>query len=100
MREPQGTADHLIVAGRGQVIADTSVAALIEAASGERVELRTTARAEAMTVLAHAGATVAATAPDRLTVSGLPAEKIVAALADGHAPFTGAAPHRASLEEA
>ena len=60
MSELQDTADHLIVIGRGRVIADTSVAALIEAASGNRVELRTAARTEAMTVLAHAGATVAA----------------------------------------
>ncbi len=100
MSELQDTADHLVVVGRGQVIADTSVAALIEAASGERVELRTTARTEAMTVLAHAGATVAATAPDMLTVSGLSGEKIVLALTDGHVPFTEVAAHRASLEEA
>ena len=100
MSELQDTADHLVVIGRGRVIADTSVAALIEAASGERVELRTTARTEAMTVLAHAGATVAATAPDMLTVSCLSAEKIVAALTDGRVPFTEVAAHRASLEEA
>ena len=89
MSELQDTADHLVVIGRGRVIADTSVAALIEAASGDRVELRTAARTEAMTVLAHAGATVAAWAPDALTVSGLTAEKIVAALTDSHIPFTG-----------
>ena len=100
MSELQDTADHLVVIGRGQVIADTSVAALIEAASGDRVELRTAARTEAMTVLAHAGATVAATAPDALTISGLPAEKIVAALTDSHIPFTEVAAHRATLEEA
>ncbi len=41
MSELQDTADHLVVAGRGQVIADTSVAALIAAASGDRVRLRT-----------------------------------------------------------
>src|ERR1700736_1404571 len=43
MSELQDTADHLIVVGRGRVIADASVTALIEAASGDRVELRTTA---------------------------------------------------------
>src|SRR2546430_647093 len=75
-------------------------AALIEAASGDRVALRTTARTEAMTVLAHAGATVAATAPDTLTVSGLPAAKVVAVLTEGHVPFAEVAAHRASLEEA
>jgi ABC-2 type transport system ATP-binding protein len=100
MGELQDTADHLVVAGRGRVISDTSVATLIEAASGERVELRTTARTEAMTVLAHAGATVAATAPDVLTVSGLPPEKIVAVLTGSQVPFSGITAHRASLEEA
>ena len=100
MSELQDTADHLVVAGRGQVIADTSVAALIEAASGERVELRTTARAEAMTVLAHAGAEVAATAPDVLTVSGLSSERIVATLAGSRVPFSEVSAHRATLEEA
>ena len=79
MSELQDTADHLVVVGRGQVIADTSVAELIAAASGDRVALRTAARPEAMTVLAHAGATVAATGRDTLTVSGLPAERVVAA---------------------
>ena len=43
MSELQDTADHLVVAGRGRVIADTSVTDLIAAASGGRVTLRTTA---------------------------------------------------------
>ncbi len=45
MAELQDTADHLVVVGRGKVIADTSVAELIAAASGGRVSLRTAARA-------------------------------------------------------
>src|SRR5215469_10127647 len=59
MSELQDTADHLVVAGRGTVIADTSVAELIAKASGGRVTVRTSAKAPAMTVLAHAGAVVA-----------------------------------------
>jgi ABC-2 type transport system ATP-binding protein len=100
MSELQDTADHLVVVGRGRVIADTSVASLVEAASGDRVRVRTTARAEAMTVLAHAGATVAATGPDVLAVSGLAAEQIVAALTESHVPFGEVIAHRATLEEA
>jgi ABC-2 type transport system ATP-binding protein len=100
MSELQDTADHLVVAGRGRVIADTSVASLIEAASGDRVSVRTLARAEAMTVLAHAGATVAASGPDVLAVSGLPAERIVAALTESRVPFGEVSAHRATLEEA
>ncbi|HMD91788.1 MAG TPA: ATP-binding cassette domain-containing protein [Trebonia sp.] len=100
MSELQDTADHLVVAGRGKVIADTSVASLIEAASGDRVSVRTAASAEAMTVLAHAGATVAASGPGVLAVSGLPAERIVAALTESRVPFGEVTAHRATLEEA
>jgi ABC-2 type transport system ATP-binding protein len=100
MSELQDTADHLVVAGRGQVIADTSVAALIAAASGDRVRLRTTARAEAMGVLANAGAEVAATAQDVLTIAGLSSERVVATLTAHHVPFAEVSAHRATLEEA
>jgi ABC-2 type transport system ATP-binding protein len=100
MSELQDTAGHLVVVGRGKVIADTSVADLLAAASGDRVTLRTSARPEAMTVLAHAGATVAATGRDTLTVSGLAAERIVALLGESAVPFSEVSPHHASLEEA
>ncbi len=100
MSELEDTADHLIVAGRGLVIADASVAELITAASDGRVTVRTAARDQAMTVLARAGAEVAATGPDLVSVSGLSSERIVELLA-GHAiPFAEVSAHRASLEEA
>ena len=41
MSELEDTADHLVVVGRGKVIADASVADMIAAASGDRVRLRT-----------------------------------------------------------
>jgi ABC-2 type transport system ATP-binding protein len=98
MSELQDTADHLVVVGRGTVIADASVKDMITAASGDLVELRTAARTEAMTVLAREGAEVAATAPDVLTVKGLSAERTVAALTANHVPFTEVSAHRATLE--
>jgi ABC-2 type transport system ATP-binding protein len=100
MSELQDTADHLVVIGRGRVIADTGVADLIAAASGDRITLRTGARTPAMTVLARAGATVAATGPDTVTVSGLTGERISALLAEAGVPVTELVAHRASLEEA
>jgi ABC-2 type transport system ATP-binding protein len=100
MSELQDTADHLIVVGRGKVIADTSVAELIAAASDDRVMLRTSARSEAMTVLSHAGATVAATDRDTLSVGGLPAERVVVLLTDAGVGFSEVSAYRASLEEA
>jgi ABC-2 type transport system ATP-binding protein len=100
MSELQDTADHLVVVGRGRVIADTSVAELLAAASGDRVTLRTAARQEATTVLAHAGATVIAGDRDAVTVSGLSSDSIVAVLTANNVPFSEIAAHRASLEEA
>src|ERR1700753_1331425 len=100
MSELQDAADHLVVVGRGRVVADTSVADLITAASGDRVRLRTEALTGAMTVLAHAGASVALTGRDTLTVSGTPAARIVALLGESGVPFTEVAAHRATLEEA
>ncbi|QQQ78340.1 ATP-binding cassette domain-containing protein [Saccharothrix sp. 6-C] len=100
MSELQDTADHVVVVGRGRVIADVGVAELIEAASGERVTLRTNARTQAMTMLARAGATVAVTGADALTVAGLSGERVVALLGEGAVPFSEVSAHRASLEEA
>jgi len=100
MSELQDTADHLVVIGRGRLIADTTVAALVAAASGDRVVLRTAHRTEAMTALASAGATVAATDREAVTVTGLPAERIAAVLGERGLSFSELAAHRATLEEA
>jgi len=88
------------VIGRGRLVADTSVAELLAAASRDRVTVRTTARAEAMAVLTGEGATVAITGHDTVTVSGLPAQRIAELLGRHAVPFSELAGHRASLEEA
>ena len=100
MSELQDTADHLVVVGRGRVIADTTVASLLAAASGDRVTLRTSAPAKATTVLEDAGATVAATGADALMISGLLAERVVALLSGSAVPFSEVSAHRATLEQA
>jgi ABC-2 type transport system ATP-binding protein len=100
MSELEDTADHLVIAGRGKVIADTSTAALLARTSGGRVTLHTTEAAQAASVLAGAGATVTPSGPQTLTVSGLPAARIVAVLSDNGVAFSEVAAHRASLEEA
>jgi ABC-2 type transport system ATP-binding protein len=53
-----------------------------------------------MGVLAHAGATVAATGPDTVTVSGLDSSSIVVLLGESAVPFSEVSAHRATLEEA
>jgi ABC-2 type transport system ATP-binding protein len=99
MSELQDTADHVVVAGRGRVIADASVAELLAAVADGRVSLRTTSPSAAE-VLASAGATVTTTGPGTLTVAGLPAERVVAVLSAGGVPFSEVSAHRATLEEA
>jgi ABC-2 type transport system ATP-binding protein len=100
MSELEGTATHLVVIGRGRLVADTSVADLIGRASAGRVMLRTAARKEAATVLANAGATVALTGPDALTVSGLESGRVVELLAEHGVAFSEVSAHQATLEEA
>jgi len=100
MSELEDTANHLVVVGRGRVIADTSVTDLIAAASGNSITLRTTAPAEAMTVLAGAGAEVTAAGSGVLTISNLSSERVVATLTTHAIPFSEVSAHRATLEQA
>jgi ABC-2 type transport system ATP-binding protein len=100
MSELEDSADHLVVVGRGRVIADTSVADMIAVASGGRVRLRTADPAAAITALTREGATAAAMAPDEITVHNLSAERLVAILTSASIPFSEVSSHRASLEEA
>jgi ABC-2 type transport system ATP-binding protein len=99
MGELQDTAGHLVVVGRGRVIADAGVAELLATASGDRVRLRTTAPSEASTVLTRAGATVI-TGPGTVTITGLAAERVVSLLGESRIPFSEVSAHQATLEEA
>jgi ABC-2 type transport system ATP-binding protein len=100
MSELEDTAGHVVVVGRGRVIADTSVADLIAAASGNRITLRTTAPADAMMVLAGAGAEVTVTGSGELTIASLTSEMTVAILTSHAIPFSEVTVHRATLEQA
>jgi ABC-2 type transport system ATP-binding protein len=99
MSELQDTADHLIIVGRGKVLADTGTRDLLAAVSGGRVTLRTTAPDRAASALARAGATATADGTT-VTVSGLAPEKVVLLLSENGVPFSEVSAHRASLEEA
>jgi ABC-2 type transport system ATP-binding protein len=100
MSELQDTAGRLVIAGRGKVIADTSTAELLAAISGDQVTVRTTTPEAAMTALARAGASAVADGPDALTVSGLPAGRVIALLSELSVPVSEVSAHRATLEEA
>ncbi|GAA0900617.1 ABC transporter ATP-binding protein [Virgisporangium aurantiacum] len=100
MGELEDTADHVIVVGRGRLVADTSVARLLAAASKESVEVVTAQRADATSVLANAGATVTVAGVDTVTVDGLPGDRVAALLTEAAVPFSELRRHRATLEEA
>ena len=100
MSELEDTVGHLVVVGRGRMIADASVADLTAAASGNRITLRTKAPADAMTVLASAGAQIAAHSFWRAHHSNLSSERAVGILTEHAVAFTEITAHRATLEEA
>jgi len=100
MSELEDTADHLVVVGRGKVVADTGVAALLATAAGGRVTVRTTAVPAAVTALTRAGATITANGNGTLTISGLPAERVITMLSQARVPFSEVSAHRVTLEQA
>ncbi|MEV0273546.1 ATP-binding cassette domain-containing protein [Hamadaea sp. NPDC050747] len=99
MSELQDTADHVVVVGRGRVLADTTVAELRATISDGRVSVRTDDEAAAA-VLTAAGGSVAVAEPGVLTVVGLLAPHVVAALTARQVEFSEVTAHRATLEEA
>jgi ABC-2 type transport system ATP-binding protein len=100
MSELQEVASHLVIIGRGKVIADTSVADLLASASGDQVTVRSSARGDVMKTLAAAGAEVAPRDPDTMVAAGISAERTVALLTASHIPFAEVTAYRATLEQA
>ncbi len=100
MSELEGTADHVIVIGKGRLLADISVGELIATVSGDRVEITTPDTTTAMTVLANAGATVISNGRDRIAVDGIAAARAAELLVSHSVRLEGLASSRATLEEA
>ncbi|HEY0803449.1 MAG TPA: ATP-binding cassette domain-containing protein [Pseudonocardiaceae bacterium] len=99
MNEMQDIADHVVVVGRGKVIADESVAALLaDAATGE-VVLRTAVPDKAAEVLHHAGGHAQVTDHDRLRVTGLQPQHVVTVLGAANVPITEVTVQKATLED-
>ena len=100
MSEMENTADHLIVIGRGKLIADCTVAEFIAANSRQSVRVRTPQPASLAPVLTAAGAAVRDDGGGQLTVSGLAADAIGDLAFDSAIRLHELAPALASLEEA
>jgi ABC-2 type transport system ATP-binding protein len=100
MSEMAVTAEHLVIIGRGRLLADTTVAELIARVAVGSVLVRCPRAADLRDVLVHHGAAVTSIEPGALQVGGLTAEKIGELALDGDLALYELTPRRASLEEA
>jgi len=100
MSEMALTADHLIVVGRGRLIADTSVDEFVSRASGNVVHVRSPQADDLAGLLAATGVTIVAVEPGLLAVTGLTAPQIGEAAAGRGIVLHELMPQQVSLEEA
>jgi ABC-2 type transport system ATP-binding protein len=101
MSEMALTADHLVIIGRGRLLADTSTKAFVEANARKDVFVRSPQSGRLVDVLARAGAAAAPDGEDGgLTVTGLEAPAIADLAASESIPIHELTPRHASLEEA
>ena len=101
MSEMALTADHLIVVGRGKLIADTGVEEFLRHASGNVVRVRSPQADDLRSRLAAGpDVTVEAVEPGLLEVTGLTAAQIGDAAAEHGIALHELTPQQASLEEA
>ena len=100
MSEMAQTASHLVVIGRGRLIADVGVDELTRMASRDLVKVRTTEVARLRDLIAGDGVVVTSRGGDTLEVSGLDSAQIGLAAARGGIPLIELTPQQASLEEA
>jgi ABC-2 type transport system ATP-binding protein len=100
MSEMENTADHLIVIGRGQLIADCTVAEFIEQNSRQSVRVRTPQPAILAAVIAQAGGTVQDDGGGHLVISGLGADRVGDLAFENAVRLHELAPAQASLEQA
>src|SRR5512142_38262 len=76
MSEMENTADHLIVIGRGKLIADCTMAEFIARSSGAAVRVRTPSADQLVRAVTEKGATVTTEADGAIEVRGMSIEQI------------------------
>ncbi|MFD7964112.1 ATP-binding cassette domain-containing protein [Streptomyces zaomyceticus] len=98
MSEMALTADHLVVIGKGRLLADTTVDELVRTSGGTSVKVVTPDADRLRTLLPGAGITVEA--PDTLLVTGADAPEIGRTAAAHGLPLHELTPQAPSLEQA
>jgi ABC-2 type transport system ATP-binding protein len=100
MSEVAMTADHLIVIGRGRLIADASVEEVVRRASGNVVRVRSPQATRLRELLFGPDVSITSAEPGLLEVSGLTAQQIGDAAAANGIALHELTPLEASLEQA
>ena len=76
MSEMEMTAEHLVIVGRGKVLADVSMADFIAASSRNAVRVISPDSVRLTHLLAGPGVSVSSDAPGQLEISGMPAARV------------------------
>ncbi|WZH36294.1 MAG: ABC transporter ATP-binding protein [Microbacterium enclense] len=100
MSEMAQTADHVIVLGRGEILADAPVHELVRTWTGARVLVRTPRLADLGEAVSRRGGRLASSAPDTAEVSGMDAATIGLLAAQLGIPLFELTPSSGSLEDA
>lgn len=100
MSEMALTADHLIVIGRGRLIADVSVDEFVRRASGNLVRVRSPEASRLVELVASPEVSVASPEPGLLEISGLTPQQVGETAAAHGVVLHELTPLHASLEEA
>ncbi|MEU6846424.1 ATP-binding cassette domain-containing protein [Streptomyces sp. NPDC046716] len=100
MNETATFADHLVVLGRGRLLADTPMPDFIAAHSARRARVRSTDPARLRAVLTRAGHTVTLADDGRCTVDGALAAEVGALAAADGIPVLELTDEQVSLEQA
>lgn len=100
MSEMAQTADHLVVLGRGKVLADAPLGDIVRAWTTSRVVVRTPRATELAQALTAPDVTIVTTAADTMRIEGVAAPVIGDIAASRGIPLHELTPSTGSLEEA
>lgn len=100
MNETASFADHLVVLGRGRLLADMSMKQFLDSRSTPRVRLRTTEPGRLQSALASKGLTGVQADDGRWAIDGVTAAEIGAIAANEGIPLLELGDERATLEQA
>ena len=100
MSEMELTAEHLIVIGRGRIIADTSMADFIAASSSNRVRVVSPHATSLRNLLVDDGISITSSEPGVLDIEGVPASRVGDVAAEHGLTLHELTTVEASLEQA